>query len=130
MGIGCASEGGWVSDDYKIETDADQWSFVVAMGGNGCTNIFVGDFGEDAVPKQVASVKSDIARKVTWRIGNESQGPGKVANILVFDGHLKEHELESVYYQSKNELNCGAMDGRGNGYNQANVIETNASACA
>eukprot|EP01083_Nonionella_stella_P067890 179866_1 len=108
--IGCASEGAKISIindwntimDYTVNTDDDKWSFIAAQGGNDNTDVYIGDLSQ--VPDYVGHVACDIGNKTTWRIGNCNQGPGKVASILIFDGHLNENELKNVYFQSRNEI--------------------------
>lgn len=96
--LGCAShEYGWKTiNNYKIKYD--KWQFIVAFGGNQNTDFYIGDLYN--LPKYIQCVECDIANSITRRIGNYNQGPGKVASLFIYKGHLNIDDIIDLYFES------------------------------
>lgn len=86
-------------NDYQVEKG---WNFVYCESGNMNSTFSIGNL--NLKPEIIGSVECDICSEITCRFGNDMQGPGKVACIMVFDEHLNEKEIENVYYETRNEI--------------------------
>ena len=84
---------------YKVKSG---WNFVVALGSRGHTTFYVGDL--HVKPVVIGSVNRSICGRYTQRIGECDQGPGKCGYIGVFDGLLREDEIQELYYETMSEM--------------------------
>ncbi len=80
----------------------NRWNFVVALGSMNKTVFYIGGLNE--TPKLIGTVKNSISGLETERIGEQDQGPGKLAFVAVYDGHLNVDEMNELYYESMSEI--------------------------
>ena len=97
-------------DNYSLVYD--KWQCVITFGGDNKSIFYVGDL--DTEPQYIGSVDCDICGQVTYRIGNQYEGPGDIGCMIVFDKHKSMQTLIQLYYHSilsmakhwnQNELN-------------------------
>eukprot|EP01083_Nonionella_stella_P286888 976469_1 len=89
--LGCHSGG--QGDTVTTYTVENGWNFVhvIALGSTNKTTFYVGNLTNP--PQMIGSVRYSVCGQETERIGEQDQGPGKLAFVTLLDGHLDDDEM-------------------------------------